>query len=450
MTKHICALRRVGLAILTLTLVAGAAVAGAAAEASPPPPQQDAFYSPPANLSSVAPGTVVRSRHVQLAAFAALPQHVQAWQVMYRTTDYRQRPMAAVTTLLKPADATPTAVISYQLAEDASAPQCAPSYELRLGSSPGEVVNQAEMLLIDAAVADGYAVSVPDYEGLRGDFGAPRQPGYAILDGIRASEHFAPLGLPAGRQTPAAAWGYSGGSLVTGWAAQMQATYAPELNIRGMAVGGFATDIQQALQKINKGFGSGLILSALPGVARTSAGLNTALQQHLNAKGKAALADAGAHCEIHNVTRYAFRNVSSYLDESMDQFLQIPAVHDAMVEDSLSGPNPITPMYVYHAVHDELIPIKGVDAIVPKFCAGGDSVRYMRDSVSEHGSLAVAGAPAALAWLGARLRSTSDPTGCTRKTVLSTALTPAGLRQFPSTVRAILTSLAGLPIGPPS
>jgi hypothetical protein len=358
--------------------------------------------------------------------------------------------MAAVTTLLKPAGATPAAVISYQLAEDASAPQCAPSYELRLGSSPGEAINQAEMLLIDAAVADGYAVSVPDYEGLRGDFGAPRQPGYAILDGIRASEHFAPLGLTAGRHTPAAAWGYSGGSLVTGWAAQLQTSYAPELDIRGMAVGGFATDLQQALQKINGGFGSGLILSALPGVARTSAGLNDALQQHLNAKGKVALADAGTHCEIHNVTRYAFRNMSSYLDETLAQFLQIPAVHDAMVEDSLSGPTPTVPLYVYHAVHDELIPVKGVDTIVPRFCAGGDSVRYERDSLSEHGSLAVTGAPAALDWLATRLAGSTEPTGCTTKTVLSTALTPAGLRRFPGTVRAILISLAGLPIGPPS
>lgn len=40
-------------------------------------------------------------------------------------------------------------------------------------------------------------------------------------------------------------WGYSGGSLASGWAAGLQPNYAPELggNLLGAALGGFVTNI---------------------------------------------------------------------------------------------------------------------------------------------------------------------------------------------------------------
>jgi hypothetical protein len=164
--------------------------------------------------------------------------------LLYRTTNDEGQPEATVTTVLLPAGTEPRGLLSYQVAEDAVAPQCAMSYVLRQGSGVAGANSQAEVYLIDAALAQGFAVSVPDYEGPGGDFGAARQPGYAVLDGIRAAEQFSPLGLP-GQSTPVGIWGYSGGSLASGWAAQVQPSYAPELNLRGVAVGGFVTNIVQ-------------------------------------------------------------------------------------------------------------------------------------------------------------------------------------------------------------
>ncbi|MGI8680363.1 MAG: lipase family protein [Jatrophihabitans sp.] len=436
-------------ACLALAVSGAAAVAQSPAGAATAPlPQNDPFYRPTPGFAATPVGTILRSRPVQLAAFAVLPQNVQAWQVLYRSTDYRGQPMASVTTLLKPAGAAPKAVISYQVAEDAAAPQCAPSYTMRPGAAPGEIVNQAELLLIDAAVGQGFAVSVPDYEGFRGDFGAARQPGYAILDGLRAAEHFGPLALPAGNRTPAAVWGYSGGSLASGWAAQVQPSYAPDLNIRGIALGGFVTDLAAALIKINGGFGSGLIASALPGVDRSSPPLAAALAKYLTPAGKAALAKAGTQCEISNLVSYPFTDFSKYLTVPLKTFLTLPTVRAGVAELDLGGSAPAAPLYVYHAVNDELVPIAGTDATVKKYCAAGDSVRYERDLLSEHGSLAVTGAPAALAWLTDRLTGHAAASGCHTSTVLSTALTPGGLTQFPNTVRSILLGLLDLPIGP--
>jgi hypothetical protein len=425
---------------------AGGTRAGHATAAIRPPPH-DPCYKPPAGYASTAPGTILRSRRVNLAALGFLPQNVQAWQVLYRTTGYNGKPMSTVTTLVRPSGPAPQAVVSYQIAEDASAPQCAPSYALRPGVNPGNSINQAELVLIDTVVAKGFAVSIPDYEGPNGEFGAPDQPGYAILDGLRAAMKFHPLGLP-GAGTPAAIWGYSGGSLVSGWAAQVQPSYAPTISLRGVAVGGFVTNLAQALTTINGGIGAGLIPSVLPGVLRASPALATAIHPYLTAAGHALLAKAGSQCETTNVTDYPFLNLSNYLTEPLATVLALPAVQSAMARLNLGGSAPAAPMFVYHAVSDELIPIAGPDAVVPAYCAQGDSITYYRDDLSEHASLAIIGAPAALAWITQRLGGGAAPQGCTTTTVPSMLLIPPGLASLPSFLTAIVTALLDEPIGP--
>ena len=60
-------------------------------------------------------------------------------------------------------------------------------------------------------------------------WGAPLEPGYFTLDGIRAALGAERLGLSP--SAPVALWGYSGGGLATAWAAELCADYAPELDI---------------------------------------------------------------------------------------------------------------------------------------------------------------------------------------------------------------------------
>jgi hypothetical protein len=418
-----------------------------ATPATPVLPQDDPFYQPPAGYESASPGTILRSRTVQLAAFATLPQKVRAWQLLYRTTNFEGQPEATVTTVLLPAGTKPRGLLSYQVAEDAVAPQCAMSYVLRQGAGLAGAISQAEVLFIDAALAQGFAVSVPDYEGPGGDFGAARQPGYAILDGVRAAEQFAPLSLP-GQSTAVGIWGYSGGSLASGWAAQVQPSYAPELNVRGVAVGGFVTNIAQAFTQINGGAASGLIVSVLEGVARTTPALAAALNMYLTPAGRAALANGASQCAAADVAEYPFVNLSNLLTISFAQFLALPPVKAALNGLNLGGSVPTAPMFVYHAVNDELIPIGGTDATVENYCAKGDSVTYTRDELSEHLSLAVIGAPAALSWLTQRLTGGVVTHGCTTTTVPSMLLTAGDLDNASTMLLADLMGLLDQPIGP--
>ncbi len=68
-------------------------------------PADDPFYQPPAGFQHAAPGTVLRSRDVELAFMGLIPQSITATQLLYRTMDMNGNPEATVTTVLVPAEA---------------------------------------------------------------------------------------------------------------------------------------------------------------------------------------------------------------------------------------------------------------------------------------------------------------------------------------------------------
>jgi Secretory lipase len=433
-------------AIAASTTLVAAVPASAAA---PPPPQSDAFYQPPAGYEATAPGTVLRSRAVPVSAFGLLPQKVQAWQLLYRTTDTQDQPEATVTTLLLPLGAKPSAgrpLVSYQVAEDSAAPQCAISYQLRQGAGNDNIVAQAEILLMDAALQKGWAVTVPDYEGPKSAYVAGKQAGQAVLDGIRATEGFAEAGLTGGAATKVGMWGYSGGALASGWASELQPSYAPELNVKGVAEGGLPVNPRNILQGANGGVFAGIAMSGIAGISQAYPELESFLDRHLTADGKAALVKARTQCNSQNVTTFAFKDLYQYFDIANP--LAQPVPDGVLTADTLGQHTPTAPLFVYHSVNDELVPHADTDQVVANYCATGGQVTYQRDILSEHIALVVTGAPDALNWLSDRLADKPAAAGCSTKTVVSSLLSPGA----PPTLGAVLfndlLALAGKPIGP--
>lgn len=187
-------------------------------------PPDDPFYQPPPGFEHALPGTVLRSRDVELAFLGLVPQRATATQLLYRTTDMNGKPEAAVTTVIVPAEVAPgqpCPLLSYQCAIDAVASRCFPSYALRRYAKAIGALAPLEFLLITAALAEGWAVSVPDHEGRHGMWGAPYQPGYCILDGVRAALGSERTVLSP--SAPVALWGYSGG----GWPPRGRPKCAP-------------------------------------------------------------------------------------------------------------------------------------------------------------------------------------------------------------------------------
>ncbi|MEQ0764928.1 lipase family protein, partial [Mycobacterium tuberculosis] len=142
-------------------------------------PSDDPFYFPPAGYQHAVPGTVLRSRDVELAFMGLIPQPVTATQLLYRTTNMYGNPEATVTTVIVPAELAPgqtCPLLSYQCAIDAMSSRCFPSYALRRRAKALGSLTQMELLMISAALAEGWAVSVPDHEGPKGLWGSPYEP----------------------------------------------------------------------------------------------------------------------------------------------------------------------------------------------------------------------------------------------------------------------------------
>jgi hypothetical protein len=439
-------MKKVLLSAVVAALVA-VAIPGSASGA-PLPPQSDPFYQPPAGYQATAPGTILKSRTISAAAFGYLPQKVQAWQLLYRTTDTQGNPEATVTTVLEPLNAKPSTsrpLLSYQVAEDSSAPQCAISYQLEQGSDNSNIVAEAEILLIDAAVEQGWALSVPDYEGPASAYTGGKQAGQAVLDGIRATENFSTLGL-AGSATKVGMWGYSGGALASGWASELQPGYAPELHVAGVAEGGLPVNLEHILNGINGGPFAGIAMSGIAGLAHAYPQLAGFLDTYLTPAGKSAFATVNSQCNAQNAAEFTFTNIYQYF--SISDPLSLPVPQQVLTDDTLGQHTPTAPMFIYQSINDELVPASDVDAVVRSYCAAGAHVTYQRDMLSEHVILAVTGAPDALNFLIDRFNGKPAASGCGTSTVASSLFTPGALQTFGSVIFNDLLALAGQPVGP--
>jgi hypothetical protein len=364
-------------------------------------PSKDPFYQPPAGYEHAKPGTVLRSRDVELAFLGLIPQRLRATQLLYRTTDMNSKPQATVTTVLTPAAIGPDCrLLSYQCAIDAMASRCFPSYALQRRACAVGALPQLELLLIAAAVAEGWAVSVPDHEGPNGMWGAPFEPGYCILDGVRATLSSDRVGLP--ESTNVGLWGYSGGGLATAWAAEMAAGYAPELDIVGAVLGSPVGDLGHTFRRLNGTYLAGLPAMVIAALAHTYPDLDQVIREHATEEGRALLAAAETMSTMAAVLRFFRKDMDTLVDLPLEVILAMPAVEYVFNNIKLGATIPSPPVLIVQAVHDQVIDVEDIDTLADTYAAGGADVTYHRDPFSEHILFHALSAPLALRWLSDR------------------------------------------------
>ncbi|MFE5477282.1 lipase family protein [Nocardia sp. NPDC056541] len=413
--------------------------------AAPLLPPADPFYDAPSGFDALAPGTVVRSRPVDVALFGVIRQRITAWQLLYRTCDLDGAPEVSVTTVLLPwgAAARPRPLVSFQCAIDAVAPQCFPSYALRSGAWTIGSIAPLELPIIAMALEQGWAVSVPDHEGAGGRFGAAREPGYRALDGIRAALGFAPMALTP--TTAVALWGYSGGGLATAWAAELAAEYAPELNIVGAAAGSPVGDPAAAFVRLNGGWFAGFPAAFVAGLRQAYPELDPVLSDHLDARYRGLLGEAEERSTFALLLRFARRDVTRHLRGGMGELLAEPVLRRILADIEPGTRAPAAPLLIVQGVNDEVIAVADIDAHVRRYEQAGATVRYLRVRRGSHLPLEFLIVPAILDWLTDRFAGIPAPTGTC--TVASVARSPRALRTHFAFVRLALRMLAGRPIG---
>lgn len=397
-------IRQLAVAMCGLTLAATMASSPANAE-SIPTPDVDPFYAAPDNLDALAPGDVIRKRAVDAKLLGgldlALPfPGVKAHQILVRSTDAKDRPAAVSATILVPTSGTPSGrkLLSYQPATDSLGAQCEPSYGLRTGE-------EKEASLMALGTQKGWTVVVPDHQGPRHAFAAGQMAGHAVLDAIRGTLK-TPEAQVAGPETEIGMMGYSGGAIATGWAAELQKAYAPELDIVGVASGGTPANLERAGDYMDGSISGGLFVGASLGVAREYPELLTVL----NDKGREFVEASKNDCASQLVSKYPFASIKNLSD--LPDPLRSPVAQKVLTENRMGKVAPQAPVFLYHSKFDELIPHDAAVAVKNEWCAAGGTVKLTTDYLSEHNSLAVTGAPSAVSYLNDRFAGKAAPTSC--------------------------------------
>lgn len=441
-------------ALLLAFLTVGCSVFAAPLEErfTPTPPSQDAFYAVPQNLEQVPPGTILQHRKppTPISAFGLLKSNIKdSHQILYRTTDSHDNATATVLTVLVPHNPDYTKLLSYQVAEDTPTLNCAPSYAFQFASATGgllgTIITQAELILVQSALEQGWVVIVPDFQGPNGAFLANKLAGQAILDGIRAAIQSSNITGIDSKPT-ISMWGYSGGGITSGWAAEIQPTYAPELEIAGAAIGGLEPKIPTVVGEINRTPFAALIAAGMIGLANEYPVMADILYAQLKPEYLGLFDKAKQQCLVANSLSFFGKDVVSMFNGP--DVTKLPKTLEIMNQNAMGKAAPKIPIFMYKSVFDEISPIRETDDIYDFYCSHGTSVQYERDLLSEHGVLAVTGAPRALSFLIDVMNGRKPKKGCSKKTVLSSLLDPQATKILPSFILDALLDLVGKPIGP--
>lgn len=419
------------------------------------PPSEDPFYSIPNNISHLRLGTVLRHRRIEnIAAFSSLPEKVAvAYQMLYRTTDSHGKPTATVTTILVPYNANYSRVLSYQVAEDAAWLDCAPSYIFRRGADSGRgyfssLVTQAELLLIDGALEQGWIVNAPDHLGYSAAFLADVQSGQAVLDSIRAVHQSRNVtGIHA--DPDVALWGYSGGSMATDFAAELLPSYAPDLRVIGAALGGTVPNITNSLNQLNKTPLAGLIPNGILGLTHQYPEVKELINEKLKPHTAAKFNLGASQCLFASIEEFFMEDIYDYFTD-FETFLDNSVAQSTLSENDAGKTASPIPLFIYKAIHDEVSPIADTDALVKNFCVGGTPVTYHRDEFSEHLTLYITSGPDALMWLRDRFNGVPVSKECSTENVFTSLESKGAAQVLGKQLLAELKGLLGRPIGPNS
>jgi Secretory lipase len=397
--------RRPSLA-LAAVVAAGLLLAPAASASAAPIPVPsagatagDPFYDVPSPLKPAKPGTVLRTRLAAVPLAGVAPFTTTTVLYHSRTVDGRDQIVSG--TLFTPATpGTGSTLLTVAPGTQGLGPQCAPSKQFVAGA-------EYESAAVAAALAQGWSVAVTDYDGYVNG-GAPtyvtgEAMGHAVLDMARAATH-----VPGSRVTsrsPVLLQGYSQGGGGAGWAASLAHQYAPELDIRGAAVGGVPADVQAVGAGLD---GTPNVYFELIGVV----GLDNAypdafrLHERLNERGRQVVAGLRSEC-VGGPTQLAVAgtSIADYTVDgsTMDDLAREPKIARALAGNRLADrPAPTVPVYQSHAAADEIVQLAQAQDLHRAWCAARVTTRL--DLVpGEH----VTGLPESLPAYNVWLRATA-------------------------------------------
>ena len=226
------AVRAVGTVAGFALALGGLAVSVAVHRSQPDDPGP--FYDLPEPIPGEPLGTIVRQEVVDGYVDGAT-----TYRVLYLTTDHDGEPTAVSGLIFVPDGAAPSGgrkVVAYTHGTIGVTPRCSPSLQ---GADHHPLFLEGGQAMLDA----GYVIAASDYQGL----GTPSPHPYLIgdvegmnaLDSVRAARNLE----AADASEEFVVWGHSQGGHAALFTGQLAASYAPELDLLGVAAGAPAPDL---------------------------------------------------------------------------------------------------------------------------------------------------------------------------------------------------------------
>lgn len=395
-------------------------------------PAGEAFYTPPSPLPEGGHGTLIWYRPMTVNLNVTLPG-VKAWRVLYKSTNQVGEADSVTGTVIVPTESWKGSgerpVVSYAEGTQGLGHQCAPSLQIEAGT-------EYDGGAIIAALKKGYAVVVTDYQGYTNGstpaYIAGRDEGQAVLDIVKAAQQLPGSGVGTG--APVIIWGYSQGGQAAGWAGQLIKSYAPELNVKGVAVGGVPANLTQIAEFSEGTPGSAFGLDSFIGLLTAYESLanpETMLEETLNQQGLEAIKKLKSECAIQSLEQFHDAKFSSFdkKGETLAQLQKSNVVIGDIVNQQKLGTIAIpVPVYHYHGLQDEFVPVKQDVELHYAWCKLGvqdDFQLYPGDHLLTDPTAI----PYVMGWIAERLEGKPAPSTCGQHSE-SSAL-PANARLTP-------------------
>lgn len=342
------------------------------------------FYQAPRELPA-GDGSVIRSE--DMAVYSS-PLRWEALghsqRVLYTSRSSTGKRIAVSGMILVPKKAWqgkgPQPVIGYAPGTRGWADRCAPSRHASKGLD-------YETMVYKQLLSRGYIVAVTDYEGLgtagHHTYMMHDSEANSVTDVVRAA-----LKLRVGKttpQSPVAFFGYSQGGGASGAAVERAPQYAPELNLKGAAVGAPPSNLQRVAQQGDKGPLAGVLFGSIGAVALSS-GKGHLLPELLNDLGMAKLNETMNSCVVDSLFTSAGADTRKYMKNgrTLHENLQVEPWKSINQTVMMGQHRPEAPVLLLSSRNDKVIPVGQVDELHNAWCKQGAHVTYRQKGSLTH------------------------------------------------------------------
>ncbi|GAB3660955.1 lipase family protein [Actinocorallia lasiicapitis] len=356
------------------------------------------IYAPAGSISG-APGDLIACRAVTLPH---VPGNIpmKAYQVRYVSTDLRGAKVPVSGTVAVPtakwtgAGSRPT--VAFNPGTLGIGNQCAFSKQIA-----GAYQDEYEGEQLREFLKAGFAVAATDgmgyIDGGTHAYMIGQNSGHALLDIGRASRQVPGGGLTADGKI--ALSGYSEGGAASLWAAQLAASYAPELKIVGAAAGGVPGDLRVTAKQLNGSAFAGFLADAVIGLHEAYPTLP--FDEIINDAGRSAVADTKKYCLYGTLARFLGARVEGFTTKghTLDQLYTLTdstglswgdAVDQQKLGVGIGGPFSNAkykigfPTFQYRGFFEEIIPHETEEETRRLYCKAGVTTQFNNSYPGEH------------------------------------------------------------------